>query len=162
MRKLLILSMVLCGLTTYAVAQEARQLPMRLWYDQPAKYFEESLPIGNGRLGALVYGNPDEDVVQLNDITFWTGGPYDRQMDSEAHKWLPKIREALWREDYRTADSLQLNIQGPNSSDYMPLGTLRLRSLSQEPWSGYYRQLSLDSAIAMSQYRQGSAEVRKE
>ena len=118
MRKLLILSMVLCGLTTYAVAQEARQLPMRLWYDQPAKYFEESLPIGNGRLGALVYGNPDEDVVQLNDITFWTGGPYDRQMDSEAHKWLPKIREALWREDYRTADSLQLNIQGPNSSDF--------------------------------------------
>ena len=162
MRKLLILSMVLCGLTTYAVAQDARQLPMRLWYDQPAKYFEESLPIGNGRLGALVYGNPDEDVVQLNDITFWTGGPYDRQMDSEAHKWLSKIREALWREDYRTADSLQLNIQGPNSSDYMPLGTLRLRSLSQEPWSGYYRQLSLDSAIAMSQYRQGSAEVRKE
>ena len=138
------------------------QLPMRLWYNRPAEYFEESLPIGNGRLGALVYGNPDEDVIQLNDITFWTGGPYDREMDSEAHKWLPKIREALWREDYRTADSLQLNIQGPNSSDYMPLGTLRLRSLNTDPWSDYYRQLSLDSAITMSQYRRGATLVRKE
>ena len=167
MKKVLSSIITFCCLCVPSVVAQTQsepchQLPMRLWYNQPAEFFEESLPIGNGRLGAIVYGNPDEDVIQLNDITFWTGGPYDRQMDSEAHKWLPKIREALWREDYRTADSLQLNIQGPNSSDYMPLGTLCLRSLNREPWTDYYRQLSLDSAVCMNQYRRGGVQVRKE
>ncbi|MCR5130858.1 MAG: glycoside hydrolase family 95 protein [Prevotella sp.] len=143
-------------------AATCHQLPMRLWYDCPAEFFEESLPIGNGRLGALVYGNPDEDVLQLNDITFWTGRPYDREMDRDAYLWLPAIREALWHEDYMTADSLQLHIQGPNCSDYMPLGTLTLRSLDADPWSDYYRSLSLDSAIAKNQYRRGGTLVRKE
>lgn len=167
MKKWLFLIVAFCCLSAANVLAKtelanASQLPMRLWYDQPAQYFEESLPVGNGRLGALVYGHPDEDIVQLNDITFWTGGPYDREMDRDAHKWLPIIREALWQEDYKTADSLQLRIQGPNSSDYMPLGTLRLRSLDQGAWTGYYRQLSLDSAIVMNQYRRGNVQVRKE
>ena len=165
---LFLLAMLGLGMVATSVSAKSdnrsscQQQPMRLWYDRPAEFFEESLPVGNGRLGALVYGNPDEDVVQLNDITFWTGGPYDREMDRDAHQWLPEIREALWREDYRTADSLQLRIQGPNSSDYMPLGTLRLRSLDQGAWTGYYRQLSLDSAIVMNQYRRGGVQVRKE
>ena len=117
---------ILCALAAFSMAaqarvtakgagQEARQLPMRLWYNQPAQFFEESLPIGNGKLGALIYGNPDDNILYLNDITLWTGKPYDREMDAEAHKWLPAIREALFNEDYAKADSLQLHIQGPNS-----------------------------------------------
>ena len=90
MKKWLFLIVAFCCLSAANVLAKtelatASQLPMRLWYDQPAQYFEESLPVGNGRLGALVYGHPDEDIVQLNDITFWTGGPYDREMDRDAH-----------------------------------------------------------------------------
>ncbi len=61
------------ALATLTLATHAQQPPMRLWYDRPARLFEQSLPIGNGKLGALVYGAPDCDIIHLNDITFWTG-----------------------------------------------------------------------------------------
>lgn len=81
--------------TVVAMTAEAQQQAMRLVYDRPANYFEESLPIGNGRLGALVYGGYDRNIICLNDITFWTGKPVDRDMDKDAGSWIPKIRKAL-------------------------------------------------------------------
>ena len=125
----------------------AQQLPMRLWYDQPAQYFEESLPIGNGKLGALVYGGTDTCLIHLNDITFWTGKPVDRHLDAEAHQWIPEIRKALFNEDYQLADSLQLHVQGPNSQFYQPLGTLCLIDENEGTVSQYRRELNLDSAL---------------
>ena len=91
----LITTLALAALTTAAHAQ---QPPMRLWYDRPARLFEQSLPIGNGKLGALVYGAPDCDIIHLNDITFWTGKPVDLSVDSTAHRWIPAIRQALFNE----------------------------------------------------------------
>ena len=98
------------------------QQPMRLWYDQPARYFEESLPIGNGKLGALVYGGTDTCLIHLNDITLWTGKPVDRNEGAGAARWIPEIRKALFAEDYARADSLQLHVEGHNSQFYQPLG----------------------------------------
>ena len=88
---------------------------MQLWYDQPARFFEESLPIGNGKIGALLYGGADMDSLYLNDITLWTGQPVDRNEDAGASKWIPEIRKALFEEDYAKADSLQHFVQGHNS-----------------------------------------------
>ena len=110
MMKRSILFSVLLAVWGQAVGQ-----PMMLQYDRPADYFEESLPIGNGKLGALVYGGVQDNVIFLNDITLWTGKPVDRELDRDAHQWIPKIREALFREDYAAADSLQLHVQVPNS-----------------------------------------------
>jgi alpha-L-fucosidase 2 len=140
----------------------AQQLPMLLWYDKPATYFEESLPLGNGRLGVLVYGNPQEDIIQLNDITLWTGKPIDRQEDAGASKWIPEIRKALFAEDYARADSLQLHVQGHNSSHYQPLGTLHIVSHSAQPVTAYHRELSLDSALACVSYEQGGIHYQRE
>jgi len=140
----------------------AQQLPMHLWYEQPAKYFEESLPIGNGKLGALVYGGIDDNIIYLNDITLWTGKPMDRDMDKDAHQWIPKIREALFREDYKTADSLQLNVEGPNSQFYQPLGTLHIQDLNNGTISGYQRILNLDSAIVQDSYIKNGKMMRRE
>ncbi len=140
----------------------AQQAPMKLWYSQPATFFEESLPLGNGRLGALVYGNPQEDIIQLNDITLWTGKPIDRQEDAGASRWIPDIRKALFAEDYALADSLQLHVQGHNSSHYQPLGTLRITPLVSAPFAAYRRELSLDSALATVTYRQGDVTFRRE
>ena len=135
---------------------------MLLQFDRQADYFEESLPIGNGKLGALVYGGADDNLIFLNDITFWTGRPMDREMDADAHQWIPKIREALFHEDYRKADSLQLHVQGPNSQYYQPLATLHIRDLNQGAVSGYHRQLSLDSALVSDRYvRNGGAVTRE-
>ena len=151
---------LLCLTALHATAQ---QQPMLLWYDQPARYFEESLPIGNGKLGALVYGGTDDNVIHLNDITLWTGKPVDRNLDKDAHQWIPKIREALFREDYKTADSLQLHVQGPNSQFYQPLGTLHIYDLNAGAVTGYRRALSLDSALVTDGYvRGGSATITRE
>lgn len=164
---------ILCALAAFSMAaqarvtakgagQEARQLPMRLWYNQPATFFEESLPIGNGKLGALIYGNPDDDILYLNDITLWTGKPYDREMDAEAHKWLPAIREALFNEDYAKADSLQLHIQGPNSQYYQPLATLHIKNLDQGTVTNYYRELDLDSSICSDRFTRNGIDYSRE
>ena len=143
-----------------SMAQE--QLPMKLWYNQPAQYFEESLPIGNGKIGALIYGNPDDNILYLNDITLWTGKPYDREMDADAHKWLPAIREALFNEDYAKADSLQLHIQGPNSQYYQPLATLHIKDLTQGTFTNYYRELDLDNSICRDQFTRNGIEYSRE
>ena len=132
------------------------QLPMVLQYDRPADYFEESLPIGNGRLGALVYGGTKDNVIYLNDITLWTGKPVDRNLDKDAHQWIPKIREALFREDYAAADSLQLHVQGPNSQFYQPLATLHIEDLNPGEVTSYHRSLSLDSAVVSDRYTCGN------
>ena len=140
----------------------AQQLAMTLQYDKPADYFEESLPIGNGKLGALVYGGVEDNVIYLNDITLWTGKPVDRDLDRDAHQWLPSIREALFAEDYAKADSLQLHVQGPNSQYYQPLATLHIRDLGQGAVSGYHRQLSLDSALVSDRYMRGGSPISRE
>ena len=148
-----------------AVSAMAQQLPMRLWYNAPARYFEESLPIGNGRLGALVYGNPSDDIIQLNDITLWSGTPVDIQEDAGASRWIPKIRGALFREDYALADSLQLHVQGHNSSYYMPLATMHIvdqSAAAQTSAESYYRELSLDSALARVIYKKGDVTFSRE
>src|SRR3712207_6339380 len=66
-------------------------IPLKLWYNTPARYFEEALPIGNGKIGAMVYSGGETDSLQLNDITLWSGKPVNHEDDREAHKWLPKI-----------------------------------------------------------------------
>ncbi len=145
----LILFPVFC-LSTYA------QTPLLMWYRQPATFFEESLPIGNGKLGALIYGAPDNDSIYLNDITLWTGQPVDRQEGGEAHQWIPEIRRALFEEDYRKADSLQLYVQGHNSEYYQPLATMHIIDYAKGEAENYYRQLSLDSSLVSMHYeRQG-------
>ena len=145
---------------TAMLAQD--QLPMRLWFDRPATYFEESLPIGNGKLGALLYGAPDNDSIYLNDITLWTGQPVDRNEDAGASKWIPEIRKALFNEDYALADSLQLHVQGHNSQYYQPLATLHIIDRDGGDYTGYRRELSLDSAIAHVYYKKGGTTFTRE
>ena len=145
-----------------ATGQPASATPLKLWYGQAAEYFEESLPIGNGKLGACIYGGTDDNVLFLNDITLWTGKPTDPHLDANAHQWIPKIREALFREDYALADSLQLHVQGPNSQFFQPLGTLHILDRNAEETSGYRRELSLDKAICHDQYDRGGHHFERE
>ena len=159
MRKFLISFVIVCsGLA----ASAQQQLPMKLWYDHAARYFEESLPIGNGKLGALVYGGTDTCLVQLNDITLWTGKPVERNLDKDAHQWIPRIREALFNEDYKLADSLQLHVQGPNSQFYQPLGNVFIIDDNQGVAGNYYRELSLDDALASDRYERNGTTFTRE
>ena len=157
MKKTLLISALFCQMAT---AQE--QAPMVLNYDKPATFFEESLPIGNGKMGALIYGGSDDNVIYLNDITLWTGKPVDRNLDADAHQWIPKIREALFNEDYQLADSLQLHVQGPNSQYYQPLGTLHIKDLSLGEVKNYCRSLNIDSAIVRDSYQRDGKFITRE
>ncbi len=158
MRNYLLLSSMICLMAT----AQTEQAPMVLQYDRPADFFEESLPIGNGKIGALVYGGTDDNIIYLNDITFWTGKPVDRLLDADAHQWIPKIREALFNEDYARADSLQLHVQGPNSQYFQPLGTLHIKDLGLGAVSDYHRSLSLDSSIVKDCYLRDGKRIERE
>ena len=157
MKKYLLLSAFVCQMAT---AQQ--QAPMVLQYNKPATFFEESLPIGNGKLGALIYGGTDDNIIYLNDITLWTGKPVDRNLDADAHQWIPKIREALFNEDYALADSLQLHVQGPNSQFYQPLGTLHIKDLALGDVKDYRRSLNIDSAIVRDSYLRNGKLITRE
>ena len=138
------------------------QHPMHLWYDRPADYYEESLPIGNGKMGASIYGGISDNTIFLNDLTFWTGQPVDSLLDAGASRWIPSIRKALFEEDYAKADSLQLHVQGPNSQFYQPLGTLHIIDDNTSPSTGYYRKLDLDSALCTDTYTQDGRHYQRE
>ena len=101
---------VLLSLVGWAAKADERVLKLR--YDRPADFFEEALVIGNGQMGAVVYGGVAEEVISLNELTLWTGEPEREVHSPDAHKAIPTIREALDKEDYRTANRLYRQVQG--------------------------------------------------
>lgn len=129
-----------------------------LYADRPARYFEEAFVIGNGNLGAILYGGVGTDSISLNDITFWTGGPEREVTTPDAHKAVPEIREALFAERYALADSLQRRVQGHYSETYQPLPKLVIE-YGAEPAGGDYRRV-LDLETATAEIMAGSRVTR--
>ena len=136
----------------------------RLHYDRPAEFFEESLPLGNGQLGALVYGGVAEEKISLNDITLWTGEPDLTPWTPDAWKHLAEVRRLLDKEDYAAAEEANKKLQGHNSEIYQALGTLLLCDLGAQKQiaddklqitGAYERSLSLNDAMATVQYAVG-------
>jgi len=123
-----------------------------LWYNKPADFFEESLVLGNGKMGATVFGGVNSDKIYLNDITLWSGAPVNANMNPEAYKNIPAIREALKNEDYKLADELNKKIEGKNSEKYAPLGTLEINNHTKGNVSNYHRELDISNAISKVSY----------
>ena len=134
----------------------AAEPPLRLWYEKPAAAWVEALPIGNGRLGAMVFGDPLRERLALNEDTLWSGGPTDWD-NPDAKTWLPKVREAVFAGRYAEADALAKKMQGPYNQSYQPLGDLHLEFDVPGPVEGYRRELDLDRAVATATFRAGSA-----
>ena len=153
--------MTVCVALSLTVSAQ-KQLPMSLNYNKPAEFFEEALPIGNGKIGAMVYGGAQDNLLYLNDITLWTGKPVDPDLGKGASKWIDVIRKALYAENYKLADSLQRNVQGPGSQFYKPLGYINIRDLKSGMISNYRRTLDIDSAICRDSYTKDGVEIRRE
>ncbi len=104
---------------------------LSLWYDKPAAQWVDALPIGNGRLGAMVFGggehgSPAQEILQLNEDTLWSGKPRDGN-NHDAKQYLAEIRHAVLVErDYHKADRLCQKMQGLFAEAYQPIGSLRL------------------------------------
>ena len=131
---------------------QTKSCNLTLRYDRPAVYLEEALVIGNGTLGAIVYGGTEQDILSLNDLTLWTGEPDRRVTTPDAHKAIPVIRELLNKEDYRAADAEQKKVQGHYSENYQPLGQLIL-TYPEARVTDYERTLDISRAVARTAYR---------
>ncbi|MBO4565395.1 MAG: glycoside hydrolase N-terminal domain-containing protein [Bacteroidaceae bacterium] len=146
---------ILVGLIVHQSFLLAQSLTLH--YDRPAQFFEEALVIGNGSLGATVYGGYDTDKISLNDITLWTGEPDTQVYSPEAWRNLADIRAALDKEDYRLADRLQRKVQGHYSENYQPLGTLTIRYQNDDGHTpiitDYRRELDISRAIVTVSYK---------
>ena len=140
---------------------QAAPKKLKLWYNKPAKYFEEALVLGNGTQGATVFGGTDTDKIFLNDLTLWSGEPVDPYMNKDAYKHLPGVREALKQENYKLADSLVRKIQGKFSESYAPLGTLYL-DFQPNQSTNYYRELDLERAIATVNHEVNGNKIKRE
>ena len=82
------------------------QNDLKLWYNKPARNWNEALPIGNGRLGAMIFGNAESELLQLNESSLWSGGPTNTNPNPLAPSYLDDVRKALKNEDYKLADEL--------------------------------------------------------
>jgi len=134
-----------------------------LWYSAPATTWVEALPVGNGRLGAMVFGGIAEERLQLNEDTLWSGGP--RAGDNPAaHDVLPAVRAAIFAGRYEEADRLAKQMQGIFTQSYLPLGDLRLvfDGIDAAAVTHYRRALSLDDAIATTQFIHHQATFSRE
>jgi len=139
--------------------------PLRLWYRQPAKTWVEALPVGSGKLGAMVFGGVAHERLQLNEDTLWAGGPYDPARP-EALVALPEIRRLIDAEDYAQAAKLAdaQFLGAPKSQmSYQTIGDLELEFPSLSDGVGdYVRDLDLDGAIATTRFTaEGVGHVRQ-
>ncbi|KPJ70306.1 MAG: hypothetical protein AMS14_11000 [Planctomycetes bacterium DG_20] len=140
-----------CSLATPASAGDTT-----LWFRQPARQWHDALPVGNGRLGAMVFGTPDKERIALNEDTLWSGALKDWN-NPKARDVLPKVRKAIFDGNYREADALCKQMQGPYNQSYQPLGNLWLAFEGDGEVADYRRELDLDGAVAAVRFTRGDA-----
>jgi alpha-L-fucosidase 2 len=142
----------------------APQRPLILWYRRPARIWNEALPIGNGRLGGMVFGEPWLERIQLNEDTVWAGEQRDRT-NPKALEYLPEVRRLLFAGKPREAEALadQMLLGSPKRMPpYQPLGDLLLHFPGHYEYTEYLRDLDLDRGIARVTYRVGDAVFLRE
>ena len=144
---------VATGVWANAVERDDYWSRQKLWYRQPAKKWTEALPVGNGRLGAMVFGDTKTERIQLNEDTIWAGHPIDRDRTG-AYKHLPLVRQMLFEGRYAEAQSLvQKEFMGPRLiRSYQTLGDLHLQFDGAGEVADYHRRLDLDTGIASVRY----------
>ena len=124
------------------------------WYKTPAKKWEDALPVGNGRLGAMVFGRNGEERIQLNEETYWSGGPYSTVV-KDGYKVLPEIQKLVFEEKYLAAHNLfGRNLMGypVEQQKYQSLANLHLFFKNQDSINDYKRWLNLETGITSVSY----------
>jgi len=154
------------ALAVPASATSASASSPRLWYRKPAVAWTEALPVGNGRIGAMLFGGVGEDRLQLNEDSLWGGGPYD-PVNPKARAALPALRQMILDGRYKEAEAFaNANVMATplRQASYKPVGDLRVEVTGHDASgaTGYERSLDLDAALAAVRYRLGGAAYRRE
>ena len=134
------------------------------WYSTPAKKWEEALPVGNGRLGAMVFGRSGEERIQLNEETYWSGGPYSTVVKG-GYKVLPEIQKLVFEEKYLAAHNLfgrHLMGYPVEQQKYQSLANLHLFFKNQDSTTEYKRWLNLANGITSVSYQSNGITYQRE
>jgi len=143
------------GADAATAPRSGNEQALKTWYAQPAAKWVEALPIGNGRLGAMIFGGISDELIQFNEDTLWTGQPHEYQHEG-AVKYLPEIRRLLAEGKQREAENLAMKefMSDPvRQMAYQPFGNIRLHFAGHEKADNYRRELNLDSATAKVSYQ---------
>ena len=151
----------------FAVSFSAKlkaQADLKLWYKAPAKQWVEALPLGNGHIGAMVFGGVEEELIQLNESSLYSGGPVKKNINPTAQTFLPSIRTALLEEEnYSKAYELTKNMQGLYTESFLPLGDVMIKqNFGGAAPSAYYRDLDIQQAIATTNFTINGVKYQRE
>jgi len=138
--------------------------PLSLWYRQPAERWVEALPVGNGRLGAMVFGGVNRERLQLNEDTLWAGGPYD-PVNSQAREALPEVRRLVFDRKYSEAAKLisaKVISRPGGQMPYETAGDLVLTFPGTASFDNYRRELNLDTAVATVEYSNDGTRFKRQ
>src|ERR1700677_3991468 len=136
----------------------------RLWYRQPAVQWEEASPVGNGRLGAMIFGRVAKERIQFNESTVWTGEPHDYAHPG-ASKYLNQIRQLLFDGKQAEAEKLAMSVfmsEPIRQKSYQAFGDLNLEFPGLSSPAGYRRELNLEDAVASTQFEANGVTYRRD
>ena len=137
---------------------------LTLWYDKPANGWTEALPVGNGRLGAMIYGRNSTDTIQFNEETLWSGQPHDYSHPG-AYQYLDEIRKLLWagKQDEATKLGNEKFMSQPFGQQcYLPFGNILLNFPGHENATNYKRKLDLEEAVSTVAYEVSGVKYKRE
>ena len=158
-----IFSILLLLITILGYSQNKQGL--KLWYKQPSgNTWENALPIGNGRLGAMVYGNVKKETIQLNEHTAWSGGP-NRNDNPLALDSLAIIRQLIFEGKQKEAERIANRViitKKSHGQMFQPVGSLHLTFNGHENYTNYYRELDIEKAVTKTSYRIGEVTYTRE
>jgi alpha-L-fucosidase 2 len=157
------IGLILVAAATLALAAKATDSDLKLTYDKPATKWTEALPLGNGRIGAMVFGGIEDERVQINESTLWGGGPHN-YTNTDAYSHLDEIRKLTFAGNIAEAEKLSEGLMGEPKllMPYQPFCDMRLHFPAHGQATEYWRDLDLENAIATTSYKVGSVSFRRE
>lgn len=162
MKKLFVYIMTL-ALCLSAQGVERQPDTHRLWYTKPAAHWLQALPLGNSQLGAMEYGGVEEDLIALNEETFWSGSPHNNN-SSTSLQYLDEVRRLIFEgKDYEATQIVNREfVKGPHGQRFLPLGSLMLKMTGVENYADFERDLDLTRAVATTRFTVNGITYKRE
>lgn len=152
---------VLCGNFSFAQQSDKR---LKLWYSQPAKQWVEALPIGNGRIAAMIFGNPSKEKLQLNESSFWSGGP-SRNDNPDGANVLDSTRYYIFEKNYKKAENLAnkgLTAKKLHGAKFQSIGNLNIDFENTNNYTNFYRELDIEKALTTTTFTANGVTYKRE
>lgn len=162
MKKLFLTNTLLCISALFGYANNTIVNPLNMWYAQPATTFEEALPLGNGRIGVMVYGGITTETFNINEETLWAGGPANNNPNPDAPNYLQSVRDALFNGEWQKASTTLRKMQGPNVNSFVPMGNVVMNQRIEGESTNYVRNLDLSTAVSATRFSAGGVDYLRE